>query len=59
MRCIYLNATDVCMAHPWGEEFDWKPEAETLTAYCKHAHDMRSCPRLVTYQNHLTAENKK
>lgn len=59
MRCIYLIEGDVCKAHPLGDAYDYKPEAETISAYCKHPHDMRSCPRLVTYQNHLASEHKK
>ena len=59
MRCIYLNANDVCKAHPYGDTFDYKPEAETLKAYCKHELDMRGCPRLTTYQAHLSALQKE
>ena len=43
MRCIYLTADDICKAHQLGETFDYKPEAETLTAWCKHNTNMRSC----------------
>jgi len=61
MRCIYLDKNDSCAASPIriGAEADlYKPEPETLTKFCKHEHDMKVCPRLMTYQEHLKSSNK-
>ena len=53
MRCIYLDENDVCKAQPHNVGIEYKPEAETLNNLCKHAYDMKGCPRLLTYQEHL------
>jgi hypothetical protein len=60
MQCIYLDKDGNCRASPISAINDadrYKPEAGTLTKFCKHDYDMRSCPRLFTYQNHLKSQN--
>ena len=61
LKCIYLTNDDVCVASPiriFKETDEYKPEPVTLQKYCKHESDMRCCPRLETYQNHLKSINK-
>lgn len=61
MQCIYLTSDGICLAtpiKPMNEAEYYKPEPETLTALCKHNYEMKNCPRLLTYQDHLKASQK-
>ena len=47
------------MAHPPHVKTEYKPDEETLNAYCKNDEDMNACPRRHMYEDYLEALGKR
>lgn len=59
MQCIYLIFNGICGASPPNVGYSFRPDEETLKAYCKKDPDMKACPRVHQYEDYLEASNTK
>jgi len=49
----------ICGASPPKVGSSYRPDEETLKAYCKNDPDMKACPRLHQYEDYLEASRTK
>jgi hypothetical protein len=59
MQCIYLMFNGICGASPPNVGMVYRPDAETLKAYCQNDVDMKACPRVHMYEDYLEASCTK
>ena len=49
----------LCGASPKGMSISYRPDEETVKAYCKNELEMKACPRLHQYEDYLEASCAK